>query len=340
MSTVTPKSPALPWKARLFLTTFTFAVDASRRSNGTINRFLSNFLDLKVSPSKKPINGVTSLDVTVDPSRNLWFRLYIPAAEVSGSHVSLPVIIFFHGGGFAFLAADSKPSDDFCRRLAGELRAVVVSVNYRLSPEHRYPCQYEDGFDVLKFVDERGFDEFLPVNADLSRCFLAGDSAGSNLAHHVAVKVGGYDQLREVKVIGLMAIQPFFGGEERTESEMKLVGMPIISVERTDWLWKAFLPEGADRDHPVVNVFGPKSADISGVKFPATVVFVGGFDPLQDWQKRYYEGLKKSGKEVHLIEYPNATHGFYAFQEFPESSLLITELRAFLEKQSAKKSMI
>jgi acetyl esterase/lipase len=130
-------------------------------------------------------------------------------------------------------------------------------------------------------------------------------------------------------------MQPFFGGEERTESEIKLVGVPLISVERTDWMWKAFLPEGSDRNHSVVNVFGPNAVDISGVKFPATLLFVGGFDPLQDWQKRYHEGLKKSGKEVHLVEYPNVFHGFYCLPESPEFSLLIGEVKSFVHKQSS-----
>ncbi|PRQ22433.1 putative carboxylesterase [Rosa chinensis] len=102
-------------------------------------------------------------------------------------------------------------------------------------------------------------------------------------------------KFRDLKVVGILAIQPFFGGEERTESETRLKSVPLVNVERTDWMWKAFLQEGSDRDHPVVNVFGPNEVDISGVDFPETIVFVGGFDPLQDWQKRYYEGLKKRG---------------------------------------------
>ncbi|PRQ22395.1 putative carboxylesterase [Rosa chinensis] len=77
----------------------------------------------------------------------------------------------------------------------------------------------------------------------------------------------------------MLAIQLFFGGEERTESETRLTRVPLVNIERTGWMWKAFLPEGSDRDHPVVNVFGPNAVDISGVDFPATIVFVGGFDP-------------------------------------------------------------
>ncbi|PRQ22342.1 putative carboxylesterase [Rosa chinensis] len=68
------------------------------------------------------------------------------------------------------------------------------------------------------------------------------------------------------------------------------ITVPQVNVERTDWMWKAFLPEGSNRDHPVVNVFRPNAVDISMVDFPVTIVVVGGFDPLQDWHKGYYEG--------------------------------------------------
>ncbi|PRQ22435.1 putative carboxylesterase [Rosa chinensis] len=133
----------------------------------------------------------------------------------------------------------------------------------------------------------------------------------------------------------MLAIQPFFGGEERTESEKRLKSVPLVNVERTDWMWKAFLPDGSDRDHPVVNVFGPNAVDISGVDFPATIVVVGGFDfdPLQDWQKRYYEGLKKRGKQAELVVFPNAIHTFYAYPELDDSSVFINRVRDFVQSQ-------
>ncbi|KAG5581891.1 hypothetical protein H5410_052518 [Solanum commersonii] len=115
-------------------------------------------------------------------------------------------------------------------------------------------------------------------------------------------------------VIGLVAIQPFFGGEERTESELKLVEVDaLISVRRTDWMWNAFLPPGEGMD--------------------PTMVVVGGFDPLKDWQKRYYEWLKRSGKDVHFSEYPTMVHAFYIFPEVPEATQLILEVKDFVNKQ-------
>ncbi|XP_054787641.1 probable carboxylesterase 18 [Prosopis cineraria] len=323
--------PILPWKTHLSLSLVSAVTDAVRRSDGTLNRRVMNFFDLKTSPNPKPIKGVKSSDVTVDPSRNLWFRLFTPTLVTASS--SLPVIVFFHGGGFTYLSAASFSYDAVCRLFARKCPAIVISVNYRLIPEHRYPAQYDDGFDVLQFLDQDGGD--LPDSADLSKCFLAGDSAGGNLAHNVAVRVCR-NRLRKVRVIGQISIQPFFGGEERTESETRLPKAPLVSVERTDWIWKVLLPDGSNRDHEAVNVSGPNAVDISGMDYPDTIVFVGGFDPLQDWQRRYYEWLKKSGKEAELIEYPDSIHAFYVFPELPEASQLISEVRDFINKRVSK----
>ncbi|KAI3709251.1 hypothetical protein L2E82_39011 [Cichorium intybus] len=334
-ATAKPPQPSLslPWKTRMFLSVLSAVTDASYRKNGTVNRRLLTLIDFRSPPKSKPINGVASHDVVVDQIRKLWFRVYVPTQHAGED---LPVIVFFHGGGFVFLSPDNLPYDAVCRRFARKLPAVVVSVNYRLAPEHRYPAQHDDCFDVLKFLDdEENRTKSLPENANLLRCFLAGDSAGGNLAHHVAQKACEYN-FQRLKVTGVVAIQPFFGGEERTDSEIRLTGAPVVSVKRTDWIWKAFLPEGEgfNRDHPIVNVSGPNAVDISEKDLPPIMVVVGGFDALHDWQKRYYDWLKKSGKEAYLLEFPNMCHAFYIFPELPESAQLIEQMRDFIHKVS------
>ncbi|GAB4837485.1 hypothetical protein Ancab_002346, partial [Ancistrocladus abbreviatus] len=97
------------------------------------------------------------------------------------------VVVYYHGGGFVTWSPDCKPYDDLCGGLAQELSVVVVSVKYRLAPEHRCPTQYDDGLEARKFIDRTKIDGFLE-KADIGKCFLAGDSAGGNLAHHVAVQ--------------------------------------------------------------------------------------------------------------------------------------------------------
>ncbi|KAF3321717.1 putative carboxylesterase 18 [Carex littledalei] len=324
----------MPWKLRLIFKIGSALTDASRRSNGTINRRLLSFFSPHASASLHPSTGVRTSDITIDPSHNLRIRVFVPASPPS---TPLPVVVFFHGGGFAYLSAMSHVYDAVCRRFSRKIGAVVVSVDYRLSPEHRYPAPYDDGLEVLRYLDSGGIQSekvMEGIKMDSSSCFLMGDSAGANIAHHVArrycTETANWNR---IQLAGVIAIQPFFGGEERTESEIRLEGAPLVSQERTDWLWKAFLPEGADKNHEAAYVFSP--ATELGNAFPPVLLVIGGYDPLQDWQKRYYEMLKQKGKEVQLIEYPNAVHAFYVFP-FDESKQLIHEIMAFVEEKRSK----
>lgn len=331
---------SLPFRTRFKVSVVNFVTDVVRRADGTINRRVMNLLTRRAPPNPVPQNSVSSHDVVFDPSNNLWFRLFIPHQNDEAASSALRVIVFFHGGGFAFLSAASLPYDAVCRRFARKLNAVVCSVEYRLTPEHKFPCQYDDGFAVLKFLDDpqkrRDLPEW-PENADLSTVFLAGDSAGGNIAHHLAVKFAkSSSTFSRLNVAGLINIQPFFGGKERVDSEVQLEGAPIVSLKRTEWLWDAFLPGGLDSDHWAVNVSGPNAVDINGLKFPPTLLFVGGFDPLKDWQKRYYEWLRRNEKDVKLVEYSTGIHAFYVFPELPETNLLFAEIEEFIKNQLSK----
>jgi acetyl esterase/lipase len=131
LSSPNKPKPFLPWKPRLaifFLSTFT---DAARRSNGTVNRRFLNFLDRNSSPNHTPVNGVSSKDVTVNAENNVWFRLFTPTGATAGDGTntdSLPVIIFFHGGGFTYLSPASVAYDVVCRRFCRKINAVVVRI--------------------------------------------------------------------------------------------------------------------------------------------------------------------------------------------------------------------
>ncbi|KAH1038314.1 hypothetical protein J1N35_040057 [Gossypium stocksii] len=300
---------ALPWAVRLVVSIVSTVVDNACRPNGTVNRRLIHFLDYQTPPIST--TSVSSTDISIDSTRNLWIRLYSPS-----NNQLLPVLIFFHGGGFSFLSPASLAFDMVCRKFTTNLPAIVISVNYRLAPEHRYPSQCHDGFDALNFIDEN-WATVLPKNADPASCFFAGDSVGANLAHHVAVRACR-TKLHTMKMIGLISIQPFFGREERSQPDMQLVGSGlVVSVPLTDWCWNAYLPLGSNRDHAVV---------------------VGGFNPLKNWQRRYYEWLLKSGKEARLIEYHNMIHAFYTFPLLPESSHLVVQIKEFIVKCSSRVS--
>ncbi|CAO2143786.1 unnamed protein product [Urochloa humidicola] len=335
-----PKPP-LSRLMRLTLKAVDRVADATRRSDGTVNRRALSLLDPRVPAISSPCRGVSSRDLLLDPSTRLRARLFHPSpaksksTSSSASAAALPVIVFFHGGGFAFLSAASPAYDAACRRIARYSNAAVLSVDYRRAPEHRFPAAYDDGLAALRFLD--GEPKNLPVLLDASRCYLAGDSAGGNIAHNVARRyAAASSSFRNVRLAGVIAIQPFFGGEERTPAELRLDGAaPIVSVDRADWMWRAFLPPGADRTHPAANFAHPDAAaGLDSPAFPPVLLAIGGFDPLQDWQRRYGEMLKGMGKDVRVVEYPDAIHAFYVFPVFDDARDFIIRIAEFVAESA------
>ncbi|KAL3849814.1 hypothetical protein ACJIZ3_011696 [Penstemon smallii] len=326
----------VPLNTYILISNFKLAYNMLRRSDGTFDRNLNEYLDRKVPANANPVDGVYSFDV-VDRATSLVNRVYLPSHEneaqwgiielekpLSTTEV-VPVIVFFHGGSFVHSSANSAIYDIFCRRLVKTCKVVVVSVNYRRSPEHRYPCAYDDGWGALKWVHSRSW---LKSGKDSKvHVYLAGDSSGGNIAHHVGVKAAEDG----VEVLGSILLHPLFGGEERTESEKRLDGKYFVRIQDRDWYWRAYLPEGEDRDHPACNVFGPRSKSIEGlVNFPKSLVVVAGLDLLQDWQLGYVEGLKKSGLEVKLLYLEKATIGFYFLPNNEHFECLMDEMKSFI----------
>lgn len=329
--------PPLPWKARLKFAFLTAVTDAVVRKDGTVNRRLLNFFVPPTSPNPSPVHGVRTADFPLHTSTSTspFLRVFVPAAAAA----SLPIVVFFHGGGFVFLSAASRIYDDVGRRLSRELPAVVVSVDYRLAPEHRFPAAYDDAAAALQWLDRDPTCAGFAPAADPSRVFLAGDSAGANIAHHLAAVSSS--ELQSLRAVGVVLIQPFFGGEERTASEARLTRAPVVTMARTDRMWKAFLPAGSDRDHPAAGPWrGEEEEEEYWCKhYPPAMVVVGGRDPLQDWQRRYAGWVKEKGKgEVRVVEYEHGVHWFYVFPELTETPLLMAELKAFVDMHGGRPS--
>nr|ADE75646.1 unknown [Picea sitchensis] len=325
------KPASFPLGLRLLCRILNSVNDLARRKDGTFNRRIMNWIEYKTPANGTPTRGVYTKDVVIDAQTGVQVRLFIP---VEAPEKPLPVVFFFHGGGFATLSSEFVLYDIFCRRLARRRRVLVISVDYRRSPEHRFPIPYDDCVGAIRWFSSGNGKAHLPAHADLSRCFLMGDSAGANIVHHVGCRVlaAAEETMSGVRIVGHVLLQPFFGGEKRTPSEARLVGAPIVNMENSDWHWKAFLPVGADRDHPAANVFGPNAPDISALPLPPTLVVVGGHDPLQDWQLGYVEHLRKIKKDVELLFYGEGIHGFHVFYQIEVSSKLISELRSFMTR--------
>lgn len=177
-------------------------------------------------------------DVLFDPAHDLHLRLYKPATlPPSGS--KLPIFCYIHGGGFCIGSRTWPNCQNYCFKLALELQAVVVAPDYRLAPENRLPAAIEDGFTAMKWLQAQAVaaepDEWLNEVADFGRVFVSGDSAGGNIAHNLAVRLGaGSAALAPVVVRGYVLLAPFFGGTVRTRLEAEGPKEAFLNIDLID----------------------------------------------------------------------------------------------------------
>jgi len=215
--------------------------------------------------------------------------------------------------------------------------AIVVSVNYRLAPKHRLPAAYDDCLTALSWLrseatnaeydNGRDGDPWLQSHADFSRVFLVGDSSGGNIVHQVIVKGRDWNPL---KIRGAVMVQPSFGGEQRTQSEIE----SLEDLERSVRSRMMALPEGADKDHPFSNPLAASSdyPTLAKATLPPLLIVVGGRDMLRDRAKAYYESLVKHGKAAEMIVFEEENHGFYALKQDAESTeTLIQHITHFVQ---------
>lgn len=189
-----------------------------------------------------PVNDDGSVlwkDVVFDAVNNLQLRLYKPADFSPSSASKLPVFYYIRGGGFCIGSRAWPNCQNYCFRLASELRAVVVSPDYRMAPESRLPAAIEDGFMAVKWLQAQavsdGPDSWLTEVADFGNVFISGDSAGGNIAHNLAVRLGsGSPELAPVRVRGYVLLAPFFGGTVRTKCEAEGPKEAFLNLELID----------------------------------------------------------------------------------------------------------
>ncbi|KAJ0020513.1 hypothetical protein Pint_31729 [Pistacia integerrima] len=203
----------------------------------------------------------------------------------------LPIFFYIHGGGFCIGSRSWPNCKNYCFRLASELQAVIIAPDYRLAPENRLPAAIEDGCTAV---------------------FISGDSAGGNIAHNLAVKLGaGSPELAPVHVKGYVLLAPFFGGTVRSKSEAEGPKDAFLNLDLIDRFWRLSIPIGDTTDHPLVNPFGPRSRSLEEVKFDPILVVVGGSDLLKDRAEDYAKKLKAWGNKIEYVEFEGQQHGVF-----------------------------
>ncbi|KAK1562092.1 hypothetical protein Q3G72_006053 [Acer saccharum] len=290
-------------------------------------------------------NGVLFKDFLYDKTHHLHLRLYKATVSQTPPPRKLPILVFIHGGGFCVGSRVWPNFQNCCVRLASGLDVLVVSIDYRLAPEHRLPAAMEDAYSVMKWLQaqalrmssENGDDAWFNTSeVDFDRVFVLGDSSGGNIAHHLAVKLGdGLGGLSPVRVRGYVLLAPFFSGVERTKSE-ETASEAMLNLDILDKFWRLSLPTGDTRDHSFANPFGPTSTvRLEEVRLEPMLVVAGECELLKDRVHDYANKLKEMGKKIDYVEFERQEHGFFTNDPYSKTSThFLHLLRKFIFESS------
>ncbi|KAL1220290.1 putative carboxylesterase 7 [Cardamine amara subsp. amara] len=279
--------------------------------SGRIERLLGETI---VPPSLNPQNGVVSKDIIYSPENNLSFRIYLPEKISDVTDKKLPILIYFHGGGFIIETAFSPTYHTFLISTVAAANCLTISVDYRRAPEFPIPIPYEDSWDSLKWVlthiDGTGPENWINKHGDFGKLYLAGDSAGGNIAHHLTIRAKR-ENLEKSIISGIILIHPYFWGKTPIDE------LEIRDVARTQGVegsWRTASPNSKDGvDDPWLNVVGSDDSDLSGLGCGRVLVMVAGDDLFvrQGWG--YAAKLKKSEweGEVEVMETKDEGHVFH-----------------------------
>lgn len=252
------------------------------------------------------------------PGRTLPARLYVPEGAASPA----PLTVFYHGGGWVIGTLETH--DATCRALARASGSAILSVGYRLAPEHPYPAPVDDCYDALVWAAANAAD----LGCDPARLAVAGDSAGGNLS--AAVSIMARDRsgpaLRHQLLIYPVTDDDFSlpsyaenGGGDR-----------FLSNEMMRWFWDLYL--GSAADAPLARV--GRTPDLSNL--PAATVITAEFDPLRDEGMAYATRLEQAGVPVDAAIAPGMIHGFFSmFQAVPDAMPWIERAGANLARALA-----
>src|ERR1700733_10018965 len=209
-----------------------------------------------------------------------------------------PALVYFHGGGFVFGNLDTH--DAVCRAIAKESGAVVISVDYRLAPENKFPAAVDDSYAATVWVAANA--ERLGIDAH--RIAVGGDSAGGNLAAVIAIRcrdAGGPALAAQVLLYPVTDSSSF-----ETESHREFAEGYFLTRGAMDWFTGHYVASSDQRRHPEASPL--LASNLSGL--PPALVITAEFDPLRDEGETYAERLRQAGVPVTVTRYPGMIHGF------------------------------
>jgi acetyl esterase len=218
------------------------------------------------------------------------------AARIYRPDLVEATIVWFHGGGWVVGGLDSH--DAMCRMLAKAADAAVVSVAYRLAPEHPYPVPLEDCWDALRWIADRW--PVLPL-------IVGGDSAGGNLAAVCAIRARDHGGPR---LAGQILVYPITDHDMTTGSYQEHGDENLmLGTEDMAWFFDHYVPDPGDRDDPEISPL--RNPNLAGL--PPAIIVIDEYDPLRDEGLAYADRLRQAGVEVTLHYYDDMLHVFFQF---------------------------
>ncbi|KAH7567384.1 hypothetical protein JRO89_XS07G0061900 [Xanthoceras sorbifolium] len=295
--------------------------------------------DTDFVPAASPadtITGVSSKDITIvreEPDTNISARLYLP--KITTQNQKFPLLVYFHGGGFCISSPFNSKYHNYVNALVAEANVVAVSVNYRKAPEHPIPTAYEDSWAALQWVVSHssnggGPESWLNDHADFERVFLAGDSAGANICHNIAMLAGDPEFGLCVDLLGVALVHPYFWGSDPIGSEALHPGKAL-----TDRLWPLICPSNPENDDPRVNPVAVGGPSLVGLGCRRVLVCVAENDVLKDRGWLYYNELGRCGWNgvVEIVETDGENHVFHLYDlQSDKAKALIRRLAAFFNR--------
>lgn len=241
-------------------------------------------------------------------------------AAGEASAAALPLLVYLHGGGWVM--GDLEMHDATCRALASFVDCVVVSVDYRLAPEHPHPAALDDTLAAIGWARR----EAPALGADPARIAIGGSSAGGNLAAAAALRSRGEAPR---PLAAQLLLYPVLDSRLATASVAEFGTGHLLDRAQMEFYWDAYAPAPVDRASPAVS---PAHASrLAGL--PSTIVVTAEHDPLRDEGEQYAARLRADGVRVDLRRARGQIHGFLAlFQDDPEVERLLARVAASLKR--------